>query len=154
MQRLRQAYPHVPDTDLQRVLGIANGDVLEALRLLRPASKRGRCASFSHHLIVEIPKSEEPKNPTIVPGTSTNHVDRQALHSRPDPNAEICGKDNRIQNLEPIQWQNPTVNSNHSGCCFEDVPAAEVTLCSNLLPHHFCFRCARKYAESEIGKMR
>jgi len=42
--------------------------------------------------------------------------------------------------------------ANGSACCFDDIPEEEVASCTNTEPHYFCFSCARKYAEIEIGK--
>jgi hypothetical protein len=39
-----------------------------------------------------------------------------------------------------------------SACCFERYPLIEITHCSNPSQHHFCFDCARRHAEVEIGK--
>ena len=42
---------------------------------------------------------------------------------------------------------------NGSACCIDDIPIAEATVCSNAEnPHRFCFTCAKRYSEEEIGK--
>src|SRR5271167_2100279 len=41
-----------------------------------------------------------------------------------------------------------------SGCCFDEASLRETTYCSSSPPHHFCYVCARKYSEIEIGNMK
>ena len=44
---------------------------------------------------------------------------------------------------------------NISACCFSDVNSKQTTPCANPdSPHYFCFDCARRNAETEIGKRR
>lgn len=49
-------------------------------------------------------------------------------------------------------WSHHVSMLTTSACCFEDIPAGEVASCTNSDPHSFCFSCARKYVEMEIGK--
>jgi len=39
-----------------------------------------------------------------------------------------------------------------SQCCFDTFSVDEITCCSAQTPHLFCFPCAKRYAEGEIGK--
>ena len=38
-----------------------------------------------------------------------------------------------------------------SPCCCEDVNIAETTICSSLVLHHVCLKCARTFGEVEIN---
>lgn len=38
------------------------------------------------------------------------------------------------------------------GCCYEQFPLNRLVHCNGELPHHFCRDCARRNAETEIGK--
>ena len=37
------------------------------------------------------------------------------------------------------------------GCCFDEIPLSRVTHCSGDVLHFFCFDCARRNADNDIG---
>lgn len=36
-------------------------------------------------------------------------------------------------------------------CCFDDVPMSKITHCNGEIPHFFCYECARRNADNDVG---
>jgi hypothetical protein len=75
------------------------------------------------------------------------------LISIEDQKGPSCNVVEIIEVIEDIEWCVKDNCANNSGCCFVEHPAGEITMCSNTAsPHRFCFGCAKRNAETEIGK--
>jgi len=59
-------------------------------------------------------------------------------------------------NCTIMEWYSFLIGTSDkaSACCYRDILLTETTHCSSATPHHFCLDCARKYSETQIGKLK
>ena len=143
MDFIRQIYPNILEAAIDAALDYANGDVYEAVDILgtylREETELDSMPSYA-------------KLSTVSPFITFLEMKR----------AEMCEVHcvsideprETMENTDPMleRWHLGSACANGSQCCFSEVGLSKTTICSNSGdPHRFCFDCARKYTETEIG---